>query len=179
MNDNGDLRQKIDEARRRLPLPELMNRLGLAEHAKKSARCPLPSHDNKHPSFSVFQGKDGFWFWKCHAGCGEGDEIMFLRKLKRLPTTQAMNLYLDMAGFPAQRPPQSHNVPQFPRSLSLLSLWVSLGFLSVLCPTDKDWIRSWKHWRHAMLAHSASLQRKDSGSWRVTCEPWRNKLAGN
>jgi len=62
MNGNGDLRQKIDEAKRRLPLPELMKQLGLAEHAKKSARCPLPGHDDKHPSFSSFQGKGGFWF---------------------------------------------------------------------------------------------------------------------
>jgi len=36
-----DLRWKIDEAKRRLPLPALMARLGLGEHAKKSALCPL------------------------------------------------------------------------------------------------------------------------------------------
>jgi len=117
MIGNGDLRQKIDEARRqRLPLPELMNKLGLAEHAKRTAHCPLPGHDDRHPSFSVFQGKDGFWFWKCHAGCGEGDEILFLRKLKGLSTTQAMNLYLEMAGFAAHRPPKSREYPKPPDS---------------------------------------------------------------
>lgn len=31
----------IKDAKRRLPLPELMRRLGLPEHAKKSARCPF------------------------------------------------------------------------------------------------------------------------------------------
>jgi hypothetical protein len=92
-------------------LPQLLEKLGLAAHAKKSARCPFPGHDDKHPSFSVFQGKDGFWFWKCHAGCGEGDEILFLRKLKGLSMTEAMNLYLDMAGFPAHRPHKSHEYP--------------------------------------------------------------------
>ena len=113
MNGNGDLRQKIDDARRRrLPMPELMAKLGLAEHAKKSARCPLPGHDDRHPSFSVFEGKDGFWFWKCHAGCGEGDEILFLSKLKGLSLTKAMNLYLDMADFPSSRPPKSHEYPE-------------------------------------------------------------------
>jgi len=60
----------IDEAKRRLPLPALMHRLGLGDHAKKSARCPL--HDDQHNSFSVWQ-EDGIWFWKCHAGCGGGD----------------------------------------------------------------------------------------------------------
>src|SRR5215472_13491185 len=111
MNGNNDLRQKIDEAKRRLPLPELMKQLGLAEHAKKGARCPLPGHDDKHPSFSIFGGKDRFWFWKCHAGCGEGDEILFLRRLNGLSMTEAMDVYLDMAGFPAHRPPKSHEYP--------------------------------------------------------------------
>ena len=112
MSGNGDLRQKIDEARRQLlPMPELMKQLGLAKHAKTSARCPFPGHHDKHPSFSIFRGKDGLWFWKCHSGCGDGDEIMFLRKLKGLSMTQAMNLYLDMAGFPAHRPPKSHEYP--------------------------------------------------------------------
>jgi len=38
---NADLRAKIDEAKRRLPLPDLMSRLGLGGHAKKSAHCPF------------------------------------------------------------------------------------------------------------------------------------------
>jgi len=50
--------------------------------------------------------------WKCHAGCGEGDEITFLRKLKRLSATDAMSLYLDMAGFPPGVPHKSHEYPQ-------------------------------------------------------------------
>src|SRR5262249_10410932 len=111
MSRNGDLRQKIEEAKRRLPLPELMKQLGLAEHAKKGARCPFPGHDDKHPSFSVFQGEDGFYHWKCFSRCGDGDEILFLRRLKGLSLTKAMNLYLDMAGFPAHRPPKSHEYP--------------------------------------------------------------------
>jgi hypothetical protein len=109
---NDDLRWKIDEAKRGLPLPSLMQRLGLSAHAKKSARCPFPGHDDKHPSFSVFQGEDGFWHWKCFARCGEGDEIMFLSKLKGLSLTKAMNLYLAMAGFPASPPPKSHEYPK-------------------------------------------------------------------
>ena len=111
MDDHSDLKEKIGEAKRRLRLPELMVREGLGEHAKKQAHCPF-HHPDKHKSFSVFKGDDGFWHWKCFAGCGDGDEIMFLRKLKRLPLTKAMNLYLDMAGFPASRPPKSHESPE-------------------------------------------------------------------
>jgi CHC2 zinc finger len=78
--ENHELRAKIDEAKRRLPLPDLMtNHLGLGKHAKKEAHCPF--HKDEHPSFSVFQGKNGKgWQWKCHAGCGYGDEIVFLLK---------------------------------------------------------------------------------------------------
>ena len=75
----NDLRQKIDEAKRRLPLPELMAREGLSDRAKKSAHCVF--HDDEHKSFSVFQGADGKgWQWKCHAGCGHGDEIAFVEQ---------------------------------------------------------------------------------------------------
>jgi CHC2 zinc finger len=109
MSDNNDLRGKIDQAKRRLPLPELMAREGLGEHAKKSAHCPF--HDDEHKSFSVWQ-RDGSWFWKCHAGCGEGDEIMFLREWKGLSSSKAMSLYLDMAGFPRRVPPKSHEYPK-------------------------------------------------------------------
>jgi hypothetical protein len=106
MSDNNDLRRKIDQAKRRLPLPELMAREGLGDRAKKTAHCPF--HDDEHKSFSVFQGKDGWWHYKCFAGCGDGDEIMFLSKRKGLSLTKAMNLYLEMAGFPPSRPPKSH-----------------------------------------------------------------------
>jgi CHC2 zinc finger len=109
MSDNNDLRGKIDQAKRRLPLPELMAREGLGEHAKKSAHCPF--HDDEHKSFSVWQ-RDGSWFWKCHAGCGEGDEIMFLREWKGLSSSKAMSLYLDMAGVPRRVPPKSHEYPK-------------------------------------------------------------------
>jgi DNA primase len=83
-------------AKQRLPLPELMHRLGLEGHAKKSARCPF--HDDRHNSFSVWQYETGTWFWKCHAGCGEGDEITFLEKLKGVSNSEAIKLYLEMAG---------------------------------------------------------------------------------
>ena len=68
---------KIDEAKRRLPLPDLMARLGLGEHAKKSAKCPF--HYDRHNSFSMWQADDGHYYFKCHAGCGQGDEINFLQ----------------------------------------------------------------------------------------------------
>jgi hypothetical protein len=85
----------IQQAKRKLPLPLLMERLGLGDHAKKSARCPF--HDDRNPSFSVSQ-IGGSWFFKCHAGCCEGDEINFLEKCKGVSRSEATKLYLEMAG---------------------------------------------------------------------------------
>src|SRR6266480_7661020 len=72
-----------------------MEQLGLGEHAKKNARCPF--HEDKNPSFSVFKVGSA-WFFKCHAGCGTGDEINFLEKHKGIPRIEATKLYLEMAG---------------------------------------------------------------------------------
>jgi CHC2 zinc finger len=131
--EKGELRAKIDEAKRRLPLPDLMKRLGLGAHAKKSARCPFPGHKDQHKSFSVFKGDDGFWRWKCHSRCGDGDEIMFLRKLKGVSLTDAMNVYLEMAGFPAHVPHKSREYPEVPKVLGSPKSLNLLEFPCVSC----------------------------------------------
>ena len=125
--ENAKLRAKIDEAKQLLPLPELMARLGLGEHAKKSARCPFPGHDDKHPSFSVFKGRDGFWHYNCFVcDMQGGDEIAFLAKHFNISRREAIKRYLDMTGFPAHRPPKSREGP------SVSSVSKSRGSLSIL-----------------------------------------------
>jgi hypothetical protein len=134
MNDHSDLKEKIGEVKRRLPLPELMTKLGLGEHAKKEAHCPFHRPD-KHPSFSVFQKTDGTWWHKCFVGCSEGDEIRFLSKRKGVGLTRAMNLYLEMAGFPPSRARKSHEYPksrEFPQSPK--SLECPMSPKSLECP---------------------------------------------
>jgi hypothetical protein len=116
MSENRDLSEKIAHAKSRLPLPELMKQLGLGEHAKKRARCPFDGHEDKHPSFSVFQGSDGFWHFTCFSRCGVGDEITFLSKLRALPLDEAISLYLEMAGFPRTCPPKSRECHKSPVS---------------------------------------------------------------
>jgi hypothetical protein len=86
----------IDDAKQNLPLPELMDRLGCGEHAKKSAKCPF--HDDRHNSFSVWCNDAGRWFWKCHTGCGGGDEITFLELHEGLSNAEAIKRYLELAG---------------------------------------------------------------------------------
>jgi 5S rRNA maturation endonuclease (ribonuclease M5) len=83
------------ELKRRLPLPELMARCGDGDAAQVRALCPF--HDDKNPSFSVWEG-DGSWLWKCHAGCGEGDEIHYLEKKYTLDTAGAFAKWRELAG---------------------------------------------------------------------------------
>ena len=115
---NSDLREKIDEAKRLLPMPKVLEKFGLGAHAKKSAHCPF--HEDEHNSFSVFHGNDGKgWQWKCHSGCGYGDEIALLVKVKGINRREAITLYLEMAGFPPAAPrsrecPKSHEYPDCP-----------------------------------------------------------------
>ena len=94
-------RTPILEAKRRLPLPDLMAKLGLAEHAKKSAKCFM--HEDGNNSFSVWEYNPGSWHWKCHAGCGEGDEITLLEKVKGIGRKEAIRLFLEMAGIQPEK----------------------------------------------------------------------------
>jgi len=84
----------IQEAKRKLSLPALMHQLGLGKYAKKSACCPF--HDDKHNSFSIWQNGDG-WAFKCHAGCGAGDEINFLELHEKLSRRDAVKRFLELA----------------------------------------------------------------------------------
>jgi hypothetical protein len=96
MQHNSAVPAEIPEAKRRLPLPQLLHRFGLGAHAKRSARCPL--HDDHRNSFSVSQASNGLWRWKCFTGCGSGDEITFLEKLNGISNKEALKLFLEMAG---------------------------------------------------------------------------------
>ena len=108
--ENAELRSKIDQAKQRLPLPNLMSRLDLGEYAKKTGCCLW--HDDQHPSFSVFKGNDGFWHYKCFVcDLSGGDEITFLVKHLNISSREAIKRYLDMAGFPASRPSKSREYP--------------------------------------------------------------------
>jgi hypothetical protein len=87
---------EVAKAKAALPLPALMHQIGLGERAKKSGRCPF--HDDKHNSFSVWRNDAGLWFFKCHAGCGDGDEITFLELHMRISNSEAIQLFLEMSG---------------------------------------------------------------------------------
>jgi hypothetical protein len=137
---NAELRAKIDEAKQRLPLPELMKQLGLGDRAKKRARCVW--HDDQHPSFSVFKGNDRFWHYKCFVcDSSGGDEITFLVKHFNTSRRDAIKRYLEMAGFPpihasnSREYPACANYPKSPKSPEPLSVLVSE---SLACPESPE-----------------------------------------
>ncbi len=94
---NIPLADRVAEAKRLLPLPQLMERRGLGSHAKTEAFCPF--HENtKTKAFSIFQDERGHWRWKCHSQCGHGDEITLLEKLDGLSNKEATRQYIASAG---------------------------------------------------------------------------------
>lgn len=132
----------IRVAKARLPLPSLLARLDLATHAKASSCCPF--HEDRSPSFSVWHGTHG-WRWKCHAGCGEGDEIDFLERHWQLSRADAIRRYCAMAGqssepaTPAAPPrtnPERSTSPQLPPDAtpSTEADWRALAALRHLSP---------------------------------------------
>ena len=132
-------------SKKRLPLPALMGQLGLAKHAEKSALCPF--HDDQHNSFSVYQ-KNGTWRWKCHAGCGQGDEITFLECYKSISNRAAIKLFLEMSGVNGATPAQPS-----PRKRSTKAEQSPLEWLAcVNALTDKN-VRQCAQWR----GHSVEL----------------------
>jgi hypothetical protein len=94
-----------DDLKRRLPLPQLMAVLGHGDRAKREAFCPF--HENKKTeAFSVWQNETG-WHWKCHTGCGGGDEISYLQQLFNEPYKSALRRLADLAGgLPADGAPR-------------------------------------------------------------------------
>ncbi len=86
----------LGQAKQRLPLPALMSQCGHGDRAKKSARCMF--HEDSSNSFSSYQREDGTWAWKCHAGCGGGDEADWLGKLRGLSNADACREYINLVG---------------------------------------------------------------------------------
>ena len=130
---------EIADAKERLPLPALLHQLGFGKHAKKSARCPF--HDDKHNSFSIWKNGANLWFWKCHAGCGEGDEITFLELHENISQRDAIKRFLEMASVNGATPPRK--VASTSTSKSTLPLdWQAC----VKAFTDKhvQWIAKWR-----------------------------------
>ena len=100
----------LAQAKQRLRLSALMVLLGFGDRAKKSARCPF--HEDSAASFSLYAGDDDEERWKCFAGCGQGDGIDFLAKVRGLNNSDACREFIRLAGItPPGVPPPGFNPP--------------------------------------------------------------------
>lgn len=60
------------------PIHYLLDRLDAVRETGAGrwvARCPVPAHDDRHPSLSVRETADGTVLLKCWAGCGAADVV--------------------------------------------------------------------------------------------------------
>ena len=83
----------IAEAKRKLPLKNLLERLGVKTPNKDkfNIRCPI-HREQKGNSFSVRLTRGGQQLWKCHGKCQcGGDEITFLEKFENLSKKDAID----------------------------------------------------------------------------------------
>jgi hypothetical protein len=89
----------VAELKMQLPMPDLMQKLGLGDYCRKSCRSPF--RDDKQPSFSVYQDA-GMWFFKDHATGQSGDEIHFVATHYQLDPRsdfkEVITRYADLAG---------------------------------------------------------------------------------
>ena len=73
--EKTDLSDHVQVLKGACPMPDLMERIGLGDHAKTS--CTSPFREDRNPSFGVFQSGSN-WFFKDHATGESGDEIKLL-----------------------------------------------------------------------------------------------------
>lgn len=86
----------IAAARDRIPLAELVGRtLPLKRSGAYWMGC-CPFHDDSTPSFAIRDNR-----WRCYAGCGGGDAIEFIRRLRGLDFAEAVR---ELLGMPAAAP---------------------------------------------------------------------------
>ena len=104
-------REQIRDAKRRLPLPELLRTLGFPPPPGGEGNMQSPfagARPQKTPSFSIFQ-RGAAWGWCDRTGGGEskGDEITLLEKLEGLSRADAIARYLALAGVETEHPAPS------------------------------------------------------------------------
>jgi 5S rRNA maturation endonuclease (ribonuclease M5) len=74
----------------RASITEVVQHFGGVELRRGKCRCPF--HEDKDPSFSV---KESDGIWTCFAGCGSGDAVDFVAKIKGIDLKEACDILAD------------------------------------------------------------------------------------
>jgi hypothetical protein len=75
----------IEEAKQKLPMPALLHQLGLGDRARRSARCPLPGHEDENASFGIFKTKTDAWRFKCFRATQTATKSSFFVNTRGFP----------------------------------------------------------------------------------------------
>jgi len=86
---------KIEELKRRLQLPELMDRLGFSDYTKPL--CSSPFREDNNPSWGIKE-ENGSWFFHDFATKEGGDELAFIQQALGLTPKDAYHKYRELAG---------------------------------------------------------------------------------
>lgn len=87
---HGD--DRIQQLRASTPLPVLLRKLKLGQHARSS--CTSPLRDDSNPSWGIYQRGER-WFWRDHGTGDGGDEIDFLAHMDEVDPRQNFTGLLD------------------------------------------------------------------------------------
>ena len=93
------MQNAIALCKQRLPLPDLLVRLGLFRNPPGAGSHPCPLHqERKGAAFSMHHRKD-VWLWMCHGKCAaSGDEISLLQVLNGTNRRAAIERYKELCG---------------------------------------------------------------------------------
>lgn len=97
--------------KQRLPLPELLVRLGLFQHPPGPGSHPCPLHQERNGAAFSMHRPRGAWLWKCHGKCAaSGDEISLLRFVGRTNNRTAIEHYRELCALPKTRRQSEHKL---------------------------------------------------------------------
>ena len=175
----------IADAKARLRIPDLWRLCGLPGVPRKSCRCPF--HDDHHASFSIFA--DG-QRWMCHARCGGGDAVDFLRHAHGHSPADACREFLRLAGggyVPAgrvnRRPPPSTPEPVARKialagvSTGLPAQWEELATLRHVSPeavalATRRGVLVFGQWQGRAAWFVTDSARRNAQARRMDGQPW-------
>lgn len=103
----NDYREPLSELVDRVDLPTLVESYaGQGRHSagKWTFRCPHPAHDDRSPSFSVFQSQSGKWRAHCFACDFDGDALDVVRWLDGGDVAAAADRLRSITGTPRDLP---------------------------------------------------------------------------
>ena len=183
-----DLKERVRDA------IDIVDLVGGYISLKRSGRglvglCPW--HDDSSASYSIYQRADGLWGWKCHAGCGGGDEVDYLAKFHGLANGDACREFLKLAGVESA-PPASAPPPR-PKPEQPVAAFDWSPCLAAFTPDQRAKLAAWRGYSTEFVAwlHACGLiglfegeriafpvhaddgrviavhyRRKEDGSWR-------------